>query len=182
MAVKAAFCGTFDPVTNGHLALIERAAAQFDFLTVVVSPNSSKQCLLSADERRTLLEQSVAHLPNVSVMQFEGLATEAARKAGASVLVRGLRGAVDAGYEYNMAQMNRRIAPEIETVLLFSDPETALISSSNVRELLRYHLPVDDLVPLPVNTWLQEQSLAADTDTHQESAAGNHLQSKEEGK
>ncbi len=171
----------------------------------------------------------MAHLPNVSVMQYEGLATEAARKAGASVLVRGLRGAVDADYEYNMAQMNRRIAPEIETVLLFSDPETALISSSNVRELLRYRLPVDDLVPLPVqmnrriapeietvllfsdpetalisssnvrellryrlpvddlvplpvNAWLQKQSLAAGTDTHQKSAAGNHLQSKEEGK
>ncbi|WP_297568554.1 pantetheine-phosphate adenylyltransferase [uncultured Faecalibaculum sp.] len=164
--MKAVFCGTFDPVTRGHLALIQRAAGLFDHLCVVISPNSDKHCLLSADLRRRLLEESVAHLPNVSVMEFDGLAVDAARAAGAGVLVRGLRSAADADYECNMAGMNRRIAQDIETLVLFSAPEDTLVSSSNVRELLKYGLPVDDLVPVPVNRWLQENRTAKTRQTH----------------
>lgn len=154
--MDAVFCGTFDPVTNGHMEIIERAAGLFDHLTVVLSPNSGKQTMLSAPVREQLLRESVRHLDNVSVMIHDGLATEAARKVHAGVLVRGLRGEADAAYEYNMAEMNRRIAPDLETVLLFSTADTALISSTNVRELLKYGLPVDDLVPAPVSDYLRQ--------------------------
>lgn len=154
--MDAVFCGTFDPVTNGHMDIIRRAASLFDHLTVVLSPNSGKQTMLSAPVRQRLLTESVRELDNVSVMIHEGLAAEAARKVHAGVLIRGLRGAADADYEYNMAEMNRRIAPDLETVLLFSTAEAALISSTNVRELLKYGLPVDDLVPAPVSDYLQQ--------------------------
>lgn len=152
--MNAVFCGSFDPLTNGHMEIIERAARMYERLVVVVARNSEKHTLLPAAVRRELLEASVRHLPNVKVVEDDGLAVEAARKAGASVLVRGLRSAADADYECNMAQMNRRIAPEIETVCLFSTPALAAVSSTNVRELLRYGLPVDDLVPAPVNEYL----------------------------
>lgn len=161
--MNAVFCGTFDPVTRGHLSLIERSAGLYDRLTVVISPNSGKNCLLSPAQRKLLLERSVQHIPNVDVLEYDGLAVDAARACNARVLIRGLRGAADADYEYNMAQMNRRIAPEIETVLLFSRPEESLISSSNVRELLKYHLPVEDLVPPAVSRWLQEQEASHKT-------------------
>jgi pantetheine-phosphate adenylyltransferase len=157
---RIAVCpGTYDPVTNGHVDVIERAARLFDELVVSVTTGSvKKQPLFDAEERIAMVEQSVAHLDNVRVEGFDSLITEHARDLGASVLVKGLRAISDFDYEFQMAQINRHLAAEIETVYLPASPQFSFISSSGVREVATWGGPVDDWVPAQVAAALRERS------------------------
>lgn len=143
----AAFAGSFDPITLGHLDLIERASSMYEKVIVLVSFNAAKKEAFSLREKMEWIRRAAAHLCNVQVEACTGTAAETARSLGASVLIRGVRNAADLEYEANMAWMNSRIAPEIETVCLFSRPEYSYVSSSNVRELLRCRIKPAGLVP-----------------------------------
>ena len=148
---KAIYPGTFDPPTNGHIDIVERAAKAVDFLTVAVVELSSKSTLFSVDERVAMFAESVAHLPNVSVQLYSGLTVDLARDLGASVIVRGLRITSDFEYESEMALMNRRMAADVETICLFSSLEFQILSSSRVKEVAALGADVSDLVPQ--NVW-----------------------------
>ena len=148
---KAIYPGTFDPPTNGHIDIVERAAKAVDFLTVAVVELSSKSTLFSVDERVAMFAESVAHLPNVSVQLYSGLTVDFARDLGASVIVRGLRITSDFEYESEMALMHRRMAEDVETICLFSSLEFQILSSSRVKEVAALGADVSDLVPQ--NVW-----------------------------
>jgi pantetheine-phosphate adenylyltransferase len=140
--------GTYDPVTNGHLDIIERAARLFDQVVVSVTTSSVKKTpLFDAEERIAMVEVSVSHLDNVRVEGFNTLVSEHARDVGATVLVKGLRAISDFDYEFQMAQLNRHLAAEIETVYLPASPQYSFISSSGVREVAAWGGAVDDWVP-----------------------------------
>jgi pantetheine-phosphate adenylyltransferase len=149
---RIAVCpGTYDPVTYGHIDIIERAASLFDELVVSVTTGSVKKApLFDAEERIAMVEQSVAHLDNVRVEGFNTLIIEHARDLGATVLVKGLRAISDFDYEFQMAQLNRHLAAEIETVYLPASPQYSFISSSGVREVAAWGGAVDDWVPAHV--------------------------------
>jgi pantetheine-phosphate adenylyltransferase len=153
MGLRAVFPATFDPVTNGHVAIAERAAQLFDELVVGVYAHTdgrSKATLFGLDERVALVRAAVAHLPNVTVRPFGSLAVAFARAEGARVLVRGLRVADDFEFERQMAMMNRHLAPEVETLLLISEPHHAFVSASIVREVALMGGDVSRLVPAAV--------------------------------
>ena len=114
----AVYPGSFDPVTNGHLDIIERACRLFDRVIVAVAHNDQKAALLAISERMELISKVTSHLKAVEIATFDGLLVEFARNVGASTLIRGLRAVSDFEYEFQMAQMNRRLAPEIETLFL----------------------------------------------------------------
>ena len=143
----AAFCGTFDPVTYGHLDIIERASKLFDQLVVFISPNSDKNNEFTEEKRLKWLNESTKHLSNVTGKIQSGLVVEACKSVNATVLVRGIRNGVDCTYEQNMAFMNARLNEDIETVCLFTRPEYSLYSSSNVRELFKYGQDISGFVP-----------------------------------
>jgi pantetheine-phosphate adenylyltransferase len=146
---RIAVCpGTYDPVTYGHIDIIERAARLFDEVVVSVTTGSVKKLpLFEAGERIALVEASVVHLDNVRVEGFNTLIIEHARELGASVMVKGLRAISDFDYEFQMAQLNRHLAPEIETVYLPASPQYSFVSSSGVREVAAWGGSVDDWVP-----------------------------------
>ena len=145
----AAFCGTFDPVTYGHLDIIERASKLFDELVVFISPNSDKNNEFTEARRLAWLNASTKHLSNVTCKIQSGV-VEACKSVNATVLVRGIRNGVDCTYEQNMAFMNARLDENIETVCLFTRPEYSLYSSSNVRELFKYGQDISGFVPVCV--------------------------------
>lgn len=147
--MNAALCpGTYDPVTVGHLDIISRCAKNFDKVFVaVVNDAFRKQPLFTAEERVAFLEESTEHLPNVSVVVLEGLVVEKAREVGADSLVKGLRAVTDFEYEFQMAQLNKKLDPDLETVYLMASPEYSFLSSSGVKEIARFGGCIDDLVP-----------------------------------
>jgi pantetheine-phosphate adenylyltransferase len=149
--VKAIYPGTFDPVTNGHVDIVERASKTVDQLTVGVVHGSLKRTMFNLDERISMFSEAVAHLPNVSVQSYTGLTVNAAREIGAEVIIRGLRITSDFEYESEMALMNRRMAEDIETICLFSALEYQILSSSRVKEVAAFGADVSDLVPQ--NVW-----------------------------
>ncbi|MEP6758802.1 MAG: pantetheine-phosphate adenylyltransferase [Actinomycetota bacterium] len=138
--------GTFDPVTNGHIDVVGRAASTFDAVVVAVLENPSKTPLFAVAERIALLEEAVRDLPNVRVSAFGGLLVEYARDQGASIIVKGLRAVSDYEYEIQMAQMNQRIG-EIETLFMATNPKWSFLSSSLVKEVARLGGDVQGLVP-----------------------------------
>ena len=144
------FPGSFDPLTSGHYDLIERAAALVDCLYVAVLKNSDKTPLFTLKQRKEMIESATALLPNVKVEAFEGLLVDFARQKGASVLFRGLRNQLDYEQETMLATVNHRLAPEIQTVCLFSKPEWTFLSSSIVKEMLRYGQAISGLVPAQI--------------------------------
>ena len=144
------FPGSFDPLTSGHYDLIERAAALVDCLYVAVLKNSDKTTLFTLKQRKDMIESATAMLPNVKVEAFEGLLVDFARQKGASVLFRGLRNQLDYEQETMLATVNHRLAPEIQTVCLFSKPEWTFLSSSIVKEMLRYGQDIRGLVPAQI--------------------------------
>ena len=146
MGVTALCPGTFDPVTNGHLDVVGRAASTFDAVVVAVVENPSKTPLFAVAERIALLEEAVRHLGNVRVGAFGGLLVDYARAQGASVIVKGLRAVSDYEYEIQMAQMNQRIG-EIETLFMATSPKWSFLSSSLVKEVARLGGDVEGLVP-----------------------------------
>ncbi len=149
---RIAVCpGTYDPVTYGHIDIVERAATLFDEVVVSVTTGSVKKIpMFSAEERIALVEASIAHLDNVRVEGFNSLITEHARSLGATVMVKGLRAISDFDYEFQMAQLNRHLAADIETVYLPASPQFSFISSSGVREVAAWGGSVDDWVPAHV--------------------------------
>jgi pantetheine-phosphate adenylyltransferase len=146
--LRTALCpGSFDPVTNGHLDLIRRAAGLFDRVVVAVLVNETKRPLLDADTRVSLLRRALADVPNADVTTFDGLLVDCAASHGATAIVRGLRHGADFDYEWPMTVMNRRLAPSIETLFLVPNPEVAPISSSLVKEVWKLGGDVSGLVP-----------------------------------
>lgn len=135
---RAIYPGSFDPVTLGHLDVIERASKLFDQLTIGVLNNSAKIPLFSVEERVKMLEEATKDLPNVEVKSFSGLTVDFARECGANGVVRGLRAITDFEYELQIAQLNRVIAPEIDTVFLTTSLQYAYLSSSSVKEVAGY--------------------------------------------
>jgi pantetheine-phosphate adenylyltransferase len=148
--VIAIYPGSFDPITNGHLDLIDRGAKLFRKLVVSVLGNESKQPLFTVEERMEMLREVVRSYPNVEVDSFAGLVVDYASQKGASVLLRGIRAISDYEYELQMALMNRRLRPELETVFLMAGEEYSFISSRLVKEVIRLGGSVSGLVPASV--------------------------------
>ena len=147
MSVSALYPGTFDPPTNGHLDLIERGSKLFDRLIVAILSNPTKDPLFTVEERVEMLKESTASLKNVSVATFDGLMVEFARKQGASAVLRGIRAISDYEYEFQMALMNRRLAPEIETVFLQPAGRYSFVSSRMLKDVVSFGGDVSGLVP-----------------------------------
>jgi pantetheine-phosphate adenylyltransferase len=147
MSVSALYPGTFDPPTNGHLDLIERGSKLFDRLIVAILSNPTKDPLFTVEERVEMLKESTAALKNVSVATFDGLMVEFARKQGASAVLRGIRAISDYEYEFQMALMNRRLAPEIETVFLQPAGRYSFVSSRMLKDVVSFGGDVTGLVP-----------------------------------
>lgn len=148
--MKAVYTGTFDPITNGHLDIIERASHMFDEVTVLIMSNPAKHCLFTMDERREMIEKSLASLPNVnnvSVLVGEGLTVEMARKLGAVAIVRGIRAVSDYEYELKQATANMKLNGSIETMLMIARPEYSFLSSSVVKEIAVYGGDIEGMVP-----------------------------------
>ena len=143
---RAACPGSFDPVTNGHIDIIARAATLFDEVVVAVGVNASKQRLFSADERIEMLTVSCAEYPNVRIDSFDGLLTDFCRTHDVTAIVKGLRAVSDFDYELQMAQMNSSLA-DIETVIVPTSPEYSFLASSLVKEVARFGGDVAKLVP-----------------------------------
>ncbi|EDM68377.1 MAG: pantetheine-phosphate adenylyltransferase [Moritella sp.] len=135
MTVKVIYPGTFDPVTNGHTDLIERAAKLFDHVIVGVAFNATKKPFFDLKERVQLAKDVTAHLDNVEVVGFSGLLVDFAKEYNASVLIRGLRAVSDFEYEFQLANMNRRLSPDLESVFLTPSEENSFISSTLVKEV-----------------------------------------------
>ena len=147
--MKIALCpGTYDPVTVGHIDVITRCSSIFEEVVVAVVDDSfSKTVLFEAAERVSFLEESTKHLPNVRVTIMRSLVVTLAREVGATVLVKGLRALTDFEYEFQMAQLNRKLDPGLETMYLMASPEYSFLSSSGAKEIAKYGGCVSDLVP-----------------------------------
>ena len=149
--MATALCpGSFDPPTNGHIDVIERAARYFDRLVVAVIANPSKQPLFSLEDRTALLEEVLGHLDNVEIGSFDGLLVDFARDRDIGLVVKGLRAVSDFEYELQMAQMNSSLLEGLDTVFITAKPEWSFLSSSLVKEVARYGGNVENLVPKAV--------------------------------
>jgi pantetheine-phosphate adenylyltransferase len=155
--VTAIYPGSFDPPTNGHLDLIERGSQIFDGLTVALLRNSEKQPLFSLAERKRMLEELTEPFKNVEVATFEGLTVEFAVKVKAKAILRGIRAISDYEYELQMALMNRKLHPELETVFMMPHQKYSYLSSRLVREIARLGGSVEGLVPEMVEQRLREK-------------------------
>lgn len=142
--------GSFDPPTNGHVDVIERAARLFDGVVVAVIANPSKAPLFTLDERTAMLRDALSHVDGVEIDSFDGLLVDFARDRGLEVVVKGLRAVSDFEYELQMAQMNGTLTPGLETLFVTAKPEWAFLSSSLVKEVARFGGEVGALVPAPV--------------------------------
>jgi pantetheine-phosphate adenylyltransferase len=157
----AVYPGSFDPITLGHLDVLERATLIFDLVVVGVLENPAKTPLFSVAERVDLIRQTVGENPRVRVDTFDGLTVDFARRVGATAIVRGLRAVSDFENEFQMALMNRRLAPEVHTVFLMTAFSNVFVSSSLIKEVCHYGGDIDDFVPPPVAAALRRR-LATD--------------------
>ncbi|GAX08388.1 MAG TPA: pantetheine-phosphate adenylyltransferase [Lactobacillus sp.] len=153
----AVYPGSFDPLTLGHLNIIERASKLFDQVIVTVGINISKSMLFTPEERVALIQQSIAHLPNVTVQAEDGLTVQFVKKVGASVIVRGLRDLRDLSYESDIANMNHYLDDSIESIFLVTDPKYSFISSSLLKEVLHFKGDISELVPPAVAQALNQK-------------------------
>jgi pantetheine-phosphate adenylyltransferase len=151
----AMYPGRFDPVTNGHLDIVKRARSIYDEVIVAVADSSST--LFTTDERVALFQSAVAGLAGVRVVANRGLTVDVAREYGAHVLVKGLRAITDFNSEFDMALMNRKMAPEVESTFLMTSLDYLFVSASRIRELSSFGYPVEDLVPPGVADALKEK-------------------------
>ncbi len=157
---RIAVCpGSYDPVTNGHLDVINRAAEVFEVLIVAVVDASVRKsgALFTVEERVGFISESTAHLPNVRVQPFDELIVTFARSQGAAAIVKGLRAISDFEYEFEMNQLNRKLAPDIESVYLMASPQYSFLSSSGIKEMATFGGDISDLVPPCVAARLQEE-------------------------
>ncbi len=156
MKLKAIYPGTFDPVTNGHIDIITRAATLFPELIVAVASNTAKRPFLPLQTRIELVQQAVCHLPGVSVMGFDNLLIHFAYEQQAGIILRGLRAVSDFEYEFQLAGMNRKLSKQIETLFLTPSEESMFISSTLVREIAVLGGDISEFVPSGVVKVLQK--------------------------
>jgi pantetheine-phosphate adenylyltransferase len=154
---RAIYPGSFDPITLGHVDIIERISKMFDEVIVLVSESSQKSHLFTSQERKALINQTLGHLKNVKVDIHEGLTVDYLKKHDIKIIVRGLRAVVDFEYEMTMANINRKLDPTLETVLVFANPEYYFVSSRGVKEVARYGGSLEGLVPVNVQQPLMER-------------------------
>jgi pantetheine-phosphate adenylyltransferase len=158
MTVKAIYPGTFDPVTNGHTDLIERASCLFSEVVVGIASNPSKKPRFDLAQRVKMIEEVTKHLSNVSVVGFTGLLVDFAKEHQASVLIRGLRAVSDFEYEFQLANMNRRLSPDLESVFLTPAEGNSFISSTLVKEVALHNGDVSQFVHPVVKAALEQNS------------------------
>ncbi|MBA9024984.1 pantetheine-phosphate adenylyltransferase [Peribacillus huizhouensis] len=155
---KISICpGSFDPITLGHLDIIQRAARVFDEVHVVILNNSSKKSLFTVDERIALIREVTKHIPNVKVDYFQGLTVDYAKSVNASAIIRGLRAVSDFEYEMQITSMNRVLDESIETFFIMTKNQYSFLSSSIVKEVAKYGGNISELVPAVVAESLQEK-------------------------
>jgi len=147
MKYKAIYPGTFDPLTNGHADLVQRAARMFDTVIVGVAANPSKQPLFSLQERVALAQQAFAGITNVSVIGFSGLLAKFAEDKGAAILIRGVRAVADFEYEFQLASMNRQLNPALDSIFMTPSEKNTFISSTLVKEVCRHGGNISSFVP-----------------------------------
>ena len=157
MQTRAIYPGTFDPITNGHADLIERASRMFDDVIIGIAANPSKKPLFSLEERVELISTVTKDLANVSVIGFSGLLADFAREQQATILIRGLRAVADFEYEFQLANMNRRLNPDLESVFLTPSEENSFISSTLVKEVALHHGDVGQFCHPVVKDALQKR-------------------------
>ncbi len=146
--MKKAVCpGSFDPITNGHVDIIKRAAELFDEVTVLVVTNPDKKCVFSAKERCELIEKAVEGIAGIKVDSFSGLLADYVKQNEISAIVKGIRSSSDFEYEFQMALANRSLAPNAETVFITADPQNMYVSSSLIRQIAAFGGDVSDFVP-----------------------------------
>lgn len=153
----AVYPGSFDPVTLGHLDIINRAAKQFDHLIVSVLNNTTKKPLFSVEERVALLQEVTRDLPNVEIDSFRDLLVRYMRSKQAQIIIRGIRSVTDFEYELQMASTNRQLDEGIDTIFMMTNPKYSYLSSSIVKEIAQFHGPVQDLVPPEVEAALRNK-------------------------
>jgi pantetheine-phosphate adenylyltransferase len=158
----AIYPGTFDPVTNGHLDILERALKLFDKVIITVARNTSKNPFFTEDERIVLLKQAAKHYKNVEIDSFEGLLVDYVKRTKATAVVRGLRAMTDFEYELQMALMNRKLYENMETVFLMPNEKYTYLSSNIVREIARLGGNVKKLVPPVVNKAFKQKKAVGD--------------------
>lgn len=156
MERKAIYAGTFDPITLGHIDLVERAAKACDHLKLCVAESTSKKTLFSVEQRMALAQECCSHIPNLEVVSFDGLLVDFAHAQGVQTLIRGLRAFSDFEYEFQMALTNRQLAPDIETLFLMPNESYSYVSSSLVREIARHGGDVRRFVPPAVEQALKD--------------------------
>jgi pantetheine-phosphate adenylyltransferase len=154
---KAVYPGSFDPFTNGHLDITQRGAMIFDELIVAVLVNTSKNAMFSVEERQMMAREAVVHIPNVRVMSFDGLLVDFMRKEHSRVILRGLRALTDFEYEFQLAQMNKQLAPETETLFLVTDAKYSYLSSRGVKEVFQLGGSIHEFVPPGVFRRMRER-------------------------
>lgn len=151
MSTKAIYPGTFDPITNGHIDIVTRAASMFDKVVLAIAASPSKKPMFTLDERIALATQATAHLVNVEVIGFSDLMASFARAQQANILIRGLRAVADFEYEMQLAHMNSHLMPTLESVFLMPCKEWSFISSSLVKEVARHQGDVSHFLPANVH-------------------------------
>ncbi len=155
--MRIAVCpGSFDPITVGHLDLVERGARIFDEVILCVSINGEKRSMFTPDQRLEMARAAVAHIPNAKAELWEGLLADFIRERGACALIKGARGSTDFDWECQLAQINRDLVPELDTIIFPARPEHGHISSTMVREMIRYHQKLDSYLPAGTAVVLQK--------------------------
>ena len=155
---RAVYPGSFDPFTNGHLDITERSAAIFDELIVAVLVNDSKVSMFSREERVVMASEATSHITNVKVHSFDGLLVDFMRREESRVILRGIRALTDFEYEFQLAQMNKQLAPEIETFFMVTDAKYSYLSSRGVKEVFHFGGLIHEFVPPGVFSRMKERT------------------------
>lgn len=155
--IQAVYPGSFDPITNGHVYIAERAAALFDRVVVSILLNPQKKAAFTVEERKAMAREALIHLPNVEIASFSGLLVDFLRQEKSRIIIRGLRALSDFEYEFQLALMNRQLAPDIETLFIVTEARYSYLSSRAVKEIYQFGGAVHEMVPPGVYRRLRER-------------------------